>query len=378
MTDQPSIDQRLSLRSGPAVLAVGAWFKNTVCAVVGSEAVLTHPVGDLDSPEACAAHEDAAQALLGWIRARSGGEPVAIANDLHPDFHSTRVAERLARETGARRIAVQHHHAHIAAVACEHTASWPVLGLAIDGVGLGTDGTAWGGELLKVDGPRFDRLGGLAPLALPGGDRAAREPWRMAAAALHRLGRTDEIAARFPAQPAAAGVAGLLVAGTRCPPTSSLGRLFDAAAGLLGICEVMRFEAEAAIALERAAAQHGATAPLEGGWSIAADGRLDLAPLLAALAQPAARSDPGRAAALFHATLGAALADWVLRTAQRTGIATVAAGGGCLLNRLLSADLRARLEAGGVCLLTPVRLSAGDAAIAFGQAAVARLQMETH
>ena len=367
---------QLTLPQGEPVLALGAWFRNTVCAASGGEALVGAPVGDLESPEACTAHERAARAMLGWIRSREGRAPAVVAHDLHPDFHSTRFAQTLAAETGARLAGVQHHHAHVAAVAAEHGARMPVIGLAIDGVGLGTDGTAWGGELLKVDGARFARLGHLAPLLLPGGDRAAREPWRMAAAVLHALGRGDEIAARFPGQSAAAGVARMLASGTACPPTSSLGRLFDAAAGLLGLCEVMRFEAEAAIALERAAAAHGGCAPLDGGWTVRADRVLDFRDLLATLATPDAGRDPGRGAAVFHATLAAGIAQWITGAARDTGIDTVAAGGGCLLNRVLAADLRARLAADGLRLLLPERLSPGDAAIAFGQAAIARQLVE--
>lgn len=369
-------DRRLPLGDGPPVLALGAWFRNTLCAASGPVAILSAPVGDLDAPEACQSHEDVARAMLTWIRKRSGRMPEAVAHDLHPDFHSSRFAATLAGETGVRLVPVQHHHAHIAAVTAEHGVETPVLGLAIDGVGLGTDGTAWGGELLRVDGPRFERLGGLAPLALAGGDRAAREPWRMAAAALHALGRTDEIPGRFASQPAAAGVAKLLANGVRCPPTSSLGRLFDAASGLLGLCEVMQSDAEAAIGLERAAAGHGRCEPLRGGWSLPADGRLDLLPLLEALADPRFRRDPGAGAALFHATVGAALADWIGRAATLTGLRTIAVGGGCLMNRLLSVDLRVRCESAGLATLMPRHLSPGDTAIAFGQAAVARRTLE--
>ncbi|MEN9316530.1 MAG: hypothetical protein RIS35_2923 [Pseudomonadota bacterium] len=366
----------LTLRDGPPVLATGAGSRNTVCAALGAIAAVSSPVGDLDSPQACRAHEQAARSMLAWLRGQTGTDVAAIAHDLHPDFHSSRFAATLADETGARLLPVQHHHAHIAAVVAEHGVDAPLIGLAIDGVGLGSDGTAWGGELLRVDGARFQRIGGLVQLPMPGGDRAAREPWRMAAAALHAIGRGGEIPRRFASQPAAAGVARLLENGVRCPPTSSLGRLFDAAAGLLGLCEVMRSEAEAAIGLERAATAHGSVAPLDGGWMIRDDGRLDLMPLLDTLTQPRFGEDPGAGAALFHSTVGAALADWILRAAKSTGLRTIAIGGGCSLNRLLSADLRERCEAAGLAILMPVRLSPGDDAIAFGQAAIARRTLE--
>jgi hydrogenase maturation protein HypF len=367
------IHHRLPLRAGPPVLAMGAWFKNTVCAARDGVAVVSRTVGDLDGAEACVAHEEAARALLGWLAGDRGGAPAAIAHDLHPDFHSSRFGAELAAELGAPLLAVQHHHAHIAAVAAEHGHDGPLLGLALDGVGLGSDGGVWGGELLRLAGARCERIAGLRPLALPGGDRAAREPWRMAAAALHALGRGDEIARRFAAQPAAQGLVHLLDSGLRCPPTSSMGRVFDAAAGLLGICAVMRVEAEAAIALEQAAMRHGPCAPLADGWRIGADGRLDLLPLLVALAD---EHDAARGAARFHATLGAALADWLQQAAARSGIATVAVGGGCFCNRLLLAVLRRRCGEAGLCLLEARRLLPGDSAISYGQAAVARRTLE--
>ncbi|MDX9738481.1 MAG: carbamoyltransferase HypF, partial [Azonexus sp.] len=169
------IAQRLPVRSSRPVLATGAWFRNTLCATAQGEAWLTSCVGDLRDVAACTAHEALAQALLAALPEA----PCAIAHDLHPDFHSTRCAQKLASQLGVPLFAVQHHHAHIAAVCAEHDYAGPVLGLALDGVGLGTDGTAWGGELLRVDGGRWQRLGHLRCLALPGGDKAAQEPWRM-------------------------------------------------------------------------------------------------------------------------------------------------------------------------------------------------------
>jgi hydrogenase maturation protein HypF len=350
------------------VLAVGAWYKNTLCLAFGRQAFVSKTVGDLDSADACRAHEETARSLLEW----QNEKPAAIAHDLHPDFHSTHFAARLAAELAVPLIAVQHHHAHIAAVCAEHGERAPVLGLALDGVGLGGDGGAWGGELLRVDGAEFQRLGHLRPLPLPGGDRAAREPWRMAAAALHELGRNGEIPARFSGQPGAATVAEMLRRGLNCPSTSSMGRAFDAAAGLLGLCGRMEFEAQAAIALEQAAlryiAAHGMPQSQVGGWQIKPEGQLDLLPLFARLADA---TDAEQGAAVFHATLVAALADWVVKAAHRTGIRTIACGGGCFFNSLLSAGLLKQLEEAGLKVLAARRLQPGDTAIALGQSWVA-------
>lgn len=363
-------------RSAPPLLSMGAWFKNTVCLAQGKQAWVSHTVGDLFQAEACLAHEATARELLRALDAM-GRKPVAIAHDLHPDLHSTRFAVQLATELGIEAIGVQHHHAHIASVVAEHGVSGPVLGLALDGVGLGTDGHAWGGELLSVDGANFARLGHLRPLALPGGDRAARDPWRMAAAVLFDLGRGEEIAARFADQPGAEIVAAMLAKGLNSPRTSSMGRVFDAAAGLLGICPQMEFEAQAAIALEQSATAyieaHGWPVPLDGGWHIDDNGQLDLLPLLGALSS---EPDTGYGAALFHATLVAALLQWVARAAEANSIERLACGGGCFFNKLLRTGLAERVPATGLELLLPRRLLPGDTAISLGQAWVAIHHLE--
>jgi hydrogenase maturation protein HypF len=247
----------------------------------------------------------------------------------------------------------------------------PVLGLALDGVGLGTDGSAWGGELLHVDGAQCERLGHLAPLPLPGGDVAAREPWRMAAAALHALGRGDEIARRYADEPAAHMVATMLQRGLNCPTTSSVGRLFDAVAGLLEVKRRASFEGQAAMLLEGLATRHGLAAALANGWALH-DGNLDLRPLLAMLA---GAKDAGRAAAAFHATMAAALIDWVADAAGRTGVRVVAAAGGCLLNRLLSTALNAGMAARGLQFLEARALPPNDGGLSLGQAWVAASRM---
>ncbi|MFA5371266.1 MAG: carbamoyltransferase HypF [Sideroxydans sp.] len=352
----------------PPVLAMGAWLKNTLCVTSGQQAFISKCVGDLDTLAACLAHERTARSLLDWI----GTKPAAIAHDLHPDFHSSRFAAQLADELDVPLIAVQHHHAHIAAVCVEHGVVESVLGLALDGVGLGTDGGAWGGELLRTEGERFDRLGHLRPLPLPGGDRAAREPWRMAAAVLFQLGCGEEIAQRFPNQPGAQTVATMLQRNLNCPITSSTGRLFDAAAGLLGVNEIQSFEAQAAIQLQELAQRYGQVAPLEEGYLIDENGVLDFSPLLAVLADcPKESNGAGYGATLFHATLAAGLAEWVERAARRYNIVDVALGGGCFHNDILLRTLSDRLAAQELKVLTAQQMQPNDSAISLGQVWVA-------
>ena len=204
-----------------------------------------------------------------------------------------------------------------------------------------SDGSAWGGELLHVDGVRCERLGRLRPLRLPGGDRAAREPWRMGAAALALAGRGDEIETRYSGEPAAATVAAVARArdSTR-RETSSMGRWFDAAAGLLDVKRRMAFEGQAAMLLEGIAERHGAVTADPSLYTIGRGNELDLAPLLMRLA---GERDAGHGAALFHATLVAALASWVARAAAERGLPMVAGGGGCFMNAILARGLRAAL-----------------------------------
>lgn len=351
---------------GDPVLALGAYMKNTVCATRGGEAFVSQHIGTLDNAATVRALEETTGHLLRLLQV----EPAVMAHDMHPDFASTRLAHALAERHGVPTLAVQHHHAHIAAVAAEHGHTGPLLGLALDGIGMGDGGGAWGGELLRVDDARFRRLGHVRNLALPGGDRAAREPWRMAAAALAAMGRGDVIARRFASQSAAPMLQRWLQGDTTIAGTSSLGRWFDAAAALLGLCEVMDFEAQAAMRLEAAAAAHGPASAWPDGYAIA-DDTLDLLPALRLLDDA---RDSGEAAARFHATLGQALAEWTLLAARTQGIDTVAVAGGCLLNTLLADALRTQLRAAGLRVLEPRALPPGDGAISLGQAWIARMQ----
>lgn len=361
------------------VLAVGAWLKNAACLVLDGRAHWSPVHGDLSDPAACDALERSVQALA--RQAETAGAPVqAIAHDLHPDFFSTQLAIATAGALGVPALGVQHHHAHLAAVVAEHGIDGPVVGLALDGVGLGIDGTPWGGELLWLDGPRWARLGHLQPLALPGGDRAAREPWRMAASALHALDRADEIVPRFApvvGEAVAAGVRQMLDKGLNCPLTSSAGRWFDAAAGALGLCLHQQDEAQAAIALEQAATRALAAwpdlPPLPGA-GLHADGRIDLRPVLAQLFDA---PDADKAAAGFHLDLADALSEALIAAARDRGTRTATLGGGCFFNRILRERTVQRLQAAGLRVCQTGDKGCGDAGLAIGQAWVAAQQLQT-
>lgn len=350
-------------RRGPSVLACGGWFKNTVCLTRDDEAFVSQHIGDLNTAATCQALAMVISHMVRMLEIT----PERVAHDLHPDFFSTRIAAQFAQEHRIPIIGVQHHHAHIAAVVADHRLQQPVLGLALDGVGLGSDGGVWGGELLYVREAHFERLAHLKPLALPGGDRAAREPWRMAASALHALGRGDEIPARF-GLPAAVTLERMLARGLNSPLTSSAGRLFDAAAGLLGIQAFMRFEGQAAMLLEGLAERHGPVLAYRQGYVIERNGVLNLLPLLARLADT---KDAAFGAALFHATFAQALGEWILQAAAHRGLKDVVLGGGCFLNQLLSEALRRSLRAGGLQVYEARQLPPNDGGLSLGQAWVA-------
>lgn len=365
------------------VLACGAWLKNAACLLRREQALWSPVHGDLGDPANCVALEESVDSLL----AQAGPGIDAVAHDLHPDFFSTQLALRVADQLGVPAIGVQHHHAHIGAVIAEHGLKQPVIGLALDGVGLGTDGVAWGGELLWVDRAQWRRLGHLQTLALPGGDAAAREPWRMAASVLHALGRNGEIVTRFgprAGHAAAQTVQTMLTRNLNCPPATGAGRWFDAAAGALGISVRQEFEAQAAIALEKLAfdylAAHGE--PEHGAaYAIGDDGVLDLRSLLAQLFACADSGDGreiARGAALFHTALAASLTEWAFGAAERSGARAIALGGGCFFNRVMTPRLRAGLERRNLHVFVPQTVSCGDAGLALGQAWVAARQWQAH
>jgi hydrogenase maturation protein HypF len=285
--------------------------------------------------------------------------PVIVAHDLHPDFVSTRLAQTL----GVRTIAVQHHHAHLASIAAEYRHEGPLTGLALDGFGLGPNNESWGGELLVVDGAAFERVGHLRALRQPGGDAAARQPWRMAAAALHALGRAREIDTRFSGLGATRALTTMLDKGLASPWTTSCGRLFDAACGLLGVRTIASYEGEAPMVLESLVTR---PVVLERAWRVH-DGVLDLLPLLDALIG----RDAVDGANVFHGTLAAALVDWALPVVRARSSGVVALGGGCLLNEVLAGLLVEHFHRHCVEALVPRRVPANDGGLSLGQAWVA-------
>lgn len=374
ITDTGSIRSIIPLRQPmPAVLSLGAFLKVTLCVIEGEQAYLSESVGNLETASALRRLEHLVDDLIG----RAGLRPAAIAHDLHPDFPTTRLAGHLAQQFGILRVPVQHHHAHGAALAAEH---WirpdePILSLALDGFGLGTDGGSWGGELMQLYGAGMTRLGHLRLLPLPGGDAAARAPWRMAAGVLHLLGRGEEIPRRFPGQRLAPAMAQLLASGITLRHTSSAGRLFDTACGLLGLHPEVAFEGQAPMALENMTT---GLRVLPDGWELR-DGVLDLMPLLAALAdlglqvegEPENSRLVHQGADLFHGTLINALAAWVEWAVDETGVKTVAFSGGCFLNRVLTGGLVERFQEKGLRILIARKISPGDAGLSLGQAWVA-------
>ena len=364
----------------PCVFGAGAGLKAAFCLTRGREAFMGQHIGDLESPATLGFYDEAAARLEELLEVR----PKAVVCDLHPDFPSSRRAEERARREGLALYRLQHHAAHAAAVLAEHGVTSPALALCLDGTGLGTDGTIWGGELLVMDlgKPEWRRLGRLTPFRLPGGEAAIREPWRIARS-LGRLAGTDwspdagPAGEARPGPQALAGMDLLLDRRLNSPLTSSCGRLFDAVAAALGLCHSITYEGQAAIRLESAArawlGAHGDTMPVP--WEIAlrqAGGgllELDSAALFAAVLR--AREDgmeAGEIAARFHASHAAGFADMAARAGAMLGIRTVGLSGGSFQNLILAQWLGAELRARGLAPLGHAQVPPGDGGLALGQA----------
>ncbi|AEA28465.1 (NiFe) hydrogenase maturation protein HypF [Pseudonocardia dioxanivorans CB1190] len=353
----------------PAVLAAGGELKNTFCLTDGRRAHLSAHVGDMGSLETSFAFERAV-AQLGSLH----GDPVALAADLHPGYLTRGWAERTARERPLT--LVQHHHAHVVSLLAEHgRLGEPIIGVAYDGTGLGIDGAVWGGELLRVgtDITTFERVGHLRETPLPGGDAAVRNPWRTALAQLSSAGVpwVEDLPPVVQATPAElAAVGSQLASGAGTVACTSMGRLFDAAAALLGVCPRVDYEAQAAIELEGLAAGAERSAPLRLG--VGADGVLDPTPLVLGLVMGLRAGIPVAAlAAGMHEAVAEATAVAVAWAGRAHGIRLAGLTGGVFQNVLLLRACRDRLRARGFEVLVHRLVPPNDGGLALGQAAVA-------
>ncbi len=346
---------------GAQVLAVGGQMKAAICLIKNGQVMLSHHLGDLDDALTV---EEFSRAIAD-CSALFDHRPEAVACDLHDGYRATREAGAM----GLPMVKVQHHHAHLAACLGENL--WPqdggpVAGIVLDGLGLGADGTIWGGEVLLGDYRRFERVAHLRPAPLAGGDAASRQPWRNALVRLDQAGLEAEADRLFPGQPRGV-LRAAVAAGVNAPMSSSAGRLFDAVAALLGLCPgAMSYEGEAAMRLEALAGPPGPGYAMGPG--------LDPAPMIRSLMDDlAADVAPATIAARFHDGLAAAFAAEA-RALVVTGRAqAVALSGGCFQNARLLTAMQAALE--GLPVLVHREVPANDGGLAFGQALVALAQM---
>lgn len=354
---------------GPAVLAVGGELKNTFCLTAGSRAYLSAHVGDMATWETLRAFERAVS-QLSEIR----GYPERLAADLHPGYHTRSWAESHAKDRPLD--LAQHHHAHVVSLLAEHgRLGEPIVGVAFDGTGYGCDQTIWGGEILTLgrDSHRFVRAGHLLPVPLAGGDAAVRNPWRMALAQLRLAGIewTPDLPPVAAATPDELRLTrSLLDSGTACVPCSSMGRLFDAVASLLGVRHRIDYEGQAAIELEALAETAPFPEPLH--LTVRSDGVIDPAPMVGAMVS--ALRDGARPATLawgFHRAVAVAVADVVDQVAGPVRLAGLT--GGVFQNVLLLRECRTRLRSNGFEVLTHHIVPPNDGGLALGQAAISML-----
>ena len=359
---------KLPIASPRQLIAVGPHLKNTFTLAQGDAAYVSQHIGDLENLETLDSWHAAFDAYRRLFRL----EPEVAVRDLHPGYMSTRIAGDLGLE---RIISVQHHHAHVAAVLAEHGITERVIGVAFDGTGYGDDGNVWGAEFLEADLASYRRAGQLRYARMPGGDLAAREPWR---AALGYLALDPDAAQAFALMLDAVPLNIRTVAVQQmarrlnAPLASSMGRLFDATGAVLGVSLCNQYEGETAMQLEALAGSRRAQ-PLPFPMTRQGDTWiLDPLPLLIALGEQRKRGTAlPELAARFHESIAAGADELAARLAADAGLHTVVLSGGCFQNARLLVSLRARLEARGLRVLAPSRLSPNDGAISYGQAAVA-------
>ena len=330
---------------GPPVVATGAHLKAAFTVARDGRAFVGQHVGNLDELLTRGAYTTA----LAMYQELFDVRPLRVGCDLHPDYASTHIAEALLPEP----VRVQHHHAHVASVLAEHGLTGEVAGVALDGVGLGPDGTVWGGEVMVCDALRYRRVAHLAPMSLPGGDLCARQGWRMAAAYGLEVAPPGVDARRY-------RLVRQLAASGRAPVTTSAGRLFDAVASLLGVLQESSYEGEAAIRLE-AIASEGETEVIE--VELEQSDRM-----FSELAARREREPVGKLAAMFHNSVAAA----VVLACRRTGLPRAALSGGCFQNKRLLETTFTLLRDAGITPYANERVPANDGGLSLGQVLVAQ------
>jgi hydrogenase maturation protein HypF len=361
------------------VLALGAHLKNTFCVLHAGNAFAGPHIGDLDSPLTLGHQDEALRTYLHLFRTT----PATVAADLHPDYASTRLAERWW-DSGAREVRVQHHHAHIASVLAEHGLRGNVLGVAFDGVGLGPDHSIWGGEFLLCDEREFRRVGHIASVRQPGGDACARDGWRMAIAYLAATGELGDTPPDWFGEGDDAPdtrqwrLVSRVAGSATAPISTSAGRLFDAVASLLGVAHLSTFEAEAAMRLEALALSAGALSALEAP-DVAFDGEpavLDTVQLVATLVNGRRRGVPAALlAAMFHESLARGITSVCVQLGADLGVQRVALSGGVFQNALLLSRVEHLLREHDLFVYTNHEVPANDGGISLGQALVAASQI---
>ena len=354
------------------LLATGGHQKNTFCLAAGRRAFVSHHIGDLENLETLSSFREG----IAHLQRLFAIAPQAVAYDLHPDYLATQ--EALASGL-PHKLGVQHHHAHIASVLVEHGLDGPAIGVAADGSGYGPDGAVWGGEVLIADLKAFTRFAHLAYAPLPGGAQAVRQPWRMAAAHLQLAFGADFLSLDIPfvrrLDPARwRPLAQMIAHGLNTPPTSSLGRLFDAVASLVGLRDEAVYEGQAAVELEALAVDDPLVYPCRLGAGQPAT--IDAAPLIRAVVADLRRGVPAPIiAGRFHGSVAAALAHACARARDATGLKIVALSGGVFQNRRLLELLWARLQAEGFQIYTNRQVPPNDGGLSLGQAAVAAARL---
>lgn len=359
------------------MLAVGGELKNTVALGRENEVFLSQHIGDLDNPEALAFFRHA----IGHLKTLLRIEPQIIIHDLHPDYLST---QWVLAQPEVKRMAVQHHHAHFAAVLAEHRITEPCIGIILDGTGYGTDGTIWGGEVLLGNTAAFTREAWLQPVPMPGGSAAVREPWRMALSHLHAaFGRNcldlDLEVMHYRPRAELELLLDSVEKRVNAPLTSSCGRLFDAVSAIMGLCFENTFEAEAAMAVEMAAEKSDAPRPALAeilGSDFVPAGALHLGQYIRRLTGRTLEGcSVGLLAWRFHLILADIFRLAAEEVRRRSGVNRVALSGGVFQNTLLHTQLRRILETAGFEVFAHRLVPANDGGLALGQIAVAAARL---